>query len=159
MSAAPTVTLRAMTSGDLPAVHAIELTAFSHPWTLTMFRRELEDPLAWTRVAVAEDARVLGFIVARFYGDMWHLMDLAASVGDRGRGVGGRLLDEFLGVVVGAGSSVTLEVRPSNEAAVALYRTRGFREVGRRPGYYPDNGEDAVIMTWWPGIGPDGGTT
>jgi len=65
--------------------------------------------------------------------------------------VGGRLLDDFLTVATGTGAAVTLEVRLSNAAAQGLYRSRGFREVGRRPEYYPDNGEDAVIMTWWPG--------
>ena len=41
---------------------------------------------------------------------------------------------------------MTLEVRPSNAAAIALYTSFGFRDTGRRPGYYQDNGEDAIIM-------------
>jgi ribosomal-protein-alanine N-acetyltransferase len=40
----------------------------------------------------------------------------------------------------------SLEVRASNEAAQALYRKLGFHDVGRRPRYYGDNGEDAVLM-------------
>ena len=49
----------------------------------------------------------------------------------------------------------TLEVRVSNEAAISLYRRKGFLEHGIRPGYYSDNGEDAIIM--WRGGGPEGG--
>ena len=43
-------------------------------------------------------------------------------------------------------TAMTLEVRPSNAAAIALYTSFGFRDTGRRPGYYQDNGEDAIIM-------------
>jgi ribosomal-protein-alanine acetyltransferase len=146
------VVLRDMTVGDLPEVGSIEIEAFPCPWSLNAFWGEIENPLAWARVATDDEGRVVGYLVARFYGDLWHLMDLAACPSARRHGVGGVLLDDLLaGVAVDArvaadARDVTLEVRPSNEAAIALYRSRGFESVGRRPRYYDDNGEDAIIM-------------
>ena len=58
----------------------------------------------------------------------------------------GYLLDEFLRQTIDTGVPSTLEVRVSNVDAISLYQSRGFREVGRRPGYYHDTGEDALVM-------------
>lgn len=158
MTTIPDVVLRDMTVGDLPEVGSIEIDAFPCPWSVNAFWGEIENPLAWARVAFDDQGRVVGYLVARFYGDLWHLMDLAVCSSARRYGVGRLLLDDLLARVaadvrpaadghVAAGTQdVTLEVRPSNEAAIALYRSRDFEDVGRRRRYYEDTGEDAIVM-------------
>ena len=89
------------------------------------------------------------------YADVWHILNLCVREAQRGRGIGGRMLDElFVRAARKAHLGFTLEVRVSNAAAIRLYRRKGFLEHGIRPGYYSDNGEDAIIM--WRGGGPEG---
>lgn len=79
-----------------------------------------------------------------------HLLNLAVRADARCLGLGTALLAEILAEARRRGlARLTLEVRPSNQAALALYAAAGFVEAGRRPGYYSDSGEDAVIM--WTG--------
>jgi ribosomal-protein-alanine N-acetyltransferase len=142
--------VREMTEADLAAVLEIETACFGAPWTRAMFQDELRHSLSWLRVVVDEKSeRVAGFIVARHYGDVWHVMDLAVSPSRRGLGLGGRLLDGLLGHTPRE-VPVVLEVREGNTGAIALYRSRGFRDSGRRPHYYVDTGEAALLMVFGP---------
>jgi [ribosomal protein S18]-alanine N-acetyltransferase len=85
-------------------------------------------------------------IVSR-YVDAWHVMNLVVAESHRRRGVATALLGEVFGRTRDAGRrGFTLEVRASNDAALQLYETMGFRRQGVRRGYYTDNREDAVIM-------------
>jgi ribosomal-protein-alanine N-acetyltransferase len=140
--------LKDMGLEDLPGVLGVEAASFALPWTAAMFLQELESAQVWARVALGgTEGRVAGFIVCRLYGDLWHVMDVAVEPHLRGRGLGGLLLDDFLAAALPSGADLTLEVRPSNAAALALYRRRGFQVVGIRPHYYSDSGEDALVMT------------
>jgi ribosomal-protein-alanine N-acetyltransferase len=142
--------LRDMKPEDLPEVLAIERASFPSPWTKGMFEAELGHPFSWHRVAMA-DAGPVAFLIARFYGEVWHIMDLAVAPAQHRRGLGGMLLDEFLSHVP-PDEPIILEVREGNEKAISLYRSRGFRESGRRPGYYPDTGESALLMVRGPEV-------
>jgi len=143
--------MRGMTEADLPGVLAVETACFTSPWTTGMFRAELLYPLSWQRVAVDEQEEVIAFIVARHYGDVWHVMDLAVAPLHHKSGLGGRLLDEFL-VRTPVDMPVVLEVCEGNPEAIALYRSRGFRDSGRRPRYYPETGEAALLMVFGPEV-------
>lgn len=89
---------------------------------------------------------VQGFLVARALGNDWELENIAVSGEARRRGLGTRLLGEFLSLARAEGASaVFLEVRESNAAARMLYEKWAFVETGRRPGYYSSPDEDAVI--------------
>jgi ribosomal protein S18 acetylase RimI-like enzyme len=89
---------------------------------------------------------VQGFLVARTLGNDWELENMAVSSAARRRGLGTRLLGEFLSLARAEGASaVFLEVRESNAAARMLYEKWVFVETGRRPGYYSSPEEDAVI--------------
>lgn len=80
--------------------------------------------------------------------DELHVMLIAVHPSWRRRGLGGRLLAALLAEGRERGCRLaTLEVRAGNQAAIALYRAFGLVEAGRRPGYYPDNGEDALILS------------
>lgn len=137
---------REMRAADLPAVVAIERASFALPWSAALIGDELEQEAARSRVAVAADAGVVGFLLGRRYPDVWHVMDLAVAPELRRRGIAKALVGEFLAAACSAGRGVLLEVREGNEEAVALYESLGFVTAGVRRRYYPDTGEDALVM-------------
>jgi [ribosomal protein S18]-alanine N-acetyltransferase len=142
-------TIRNLGYGDLPQVIAIERRAFPTPWSLAMFVLELSKPSSICLAAAEEDGsrqgKLLGYTICSRYADVWHLMNIAVDPPWRRRGIGSGLLSALIGRA-GTGESFTLEVRPSNPGAIALYERFGFRTAGTRPRYYRDTGEDAVIM-------------
>lgn len=142
-----------MVAKDIPAVLEIEAASFGDPWTAGVFRDELVAPGRVLLVAEDElDGSVAGYVVVLVVGDESHLMNLAVRDERRGAGLGRRLLAAGLHEAVEQGAErITLEVRPGNTTAIALYESFGLKSVGRRPGYYLDTGEDAVIM--WGDLG------
>jgi [ribosomal protein S18]-alanine N-acetyltransferase len=136
--------IRRLTYGDLPSVLSIERRAFPTPWSLAMFVLELSKPSGICLAATTEDG-LAGYLVCSRYAEVWHLMNVAVAPELRRRGIATslmrRLFDE-----AGADARYTLEVRTSNDEAIAMYRRFGFRPAGRRRRYYHDNGEDALIM-------------
>jgi ribosomal-protein-alanine N-acetyltransferase len=143
MSTEP-VTVRALGFSDLPQVISIERRAFPTPWSLSMFVLELSKPSGVCLAAVV-DKHVLGYLICARYADVWHLMNIAVDPAARRRGVASAMLEQML-VRAGQDEAYTLEVRPSNVGAIALYERFGFRSAGTRRRYYRDTGEDAVIM-------------
>jgi ribosomal-protein-alanine N-acetyltransferase len=141
--------VRTVSFSDLPQIIAIERRSFSSPWSLAMFVLELSKPSSICLAAVQE-RRIVGYVICARYDEAFHVMDIAVDPDHRRGGVASGLLD---GVFERAGedANFTLEVRVSNVGAIALYERYGFRGVGRRPRYYADNGEDAIIM--WRAIG------
>ena len=137
--------IRRLTYADLPAVVAIERRAFPTPWSLAMFVLELSKPAGVCLVAVVDDA-VAGYVICSRYATVWHLMDIAVDADRRRQGVASALIRALLEGLPGPDEQVTLEVRPSNPAAIALYEGFGFKAAGVRRRYYSDNGEDALIM-------------
>lgn len=114
------------------------------PWPEPVFRRELERPMCRGRVAVG-DAGCLGYVLGWRVLDEVQVLSLAVDPPWRRRGVGRRLLGDYLSVLRGEGvQRVTLEVRASNGPAQELYRALGLHREGERPRYYGD-GEDALL--------------
>ena len=142
------VAIGPMAVEDLPRVLAIERMSFTSPWTEANFRHEIQDnPLAWNLVARA-DGRVLAFACAYVVADELMINDLAVDSSHRRVGLGRALLRHLLdGARVRGCGRATLEVRLGNGPARALYEAFGFSVVGRRPGYYADTGEDALLLT------------
>lgn len=140
--------IRRMMLDDLEQVVAIDQASFSLPWPERSFRFEVTDNPA-SRCWVAEaDGRVVGVIVAWLLVDEVHIATLAAHLDWRRQGIAQALLTQVLNSCAREGAlSSFLEVRASNEAAQALYRKFGYEETGRRPRYYKDNDEDAILMT------------
>jgi len=136
-----------MTVDDLQDVLAIERASFTSPWTESNFRHEIvENPLAWNLVARAA-GRVVAFACAYVVADELMINDLAVATAARGQGLGRNLLRHLIeGARVRGCRKATLEVRPSNAAARALYASFDFVVVGRRPGYYADTGEDGLLL-------------
>ena len=127
-------------------VAAIEALCFSAPWSEKSIASELTNPLSlWV---VATDAgRVVGYVGSQSVLGEADMMNLAVLPEYRRRGIGKelvcRLTDELRNKEV---HSLMLEVRASNDGAITLYSSLGFCQVGRRPGYYRNPKEDALIL-------------
>lgn len=138
--------LSPMVAKDTPIVAALERACFSSAWEPSAFLNELSNP-----AAVYYVARCCGGIVG--FAGMWVAMDEAHFTlvgvvrGHRGQGIGTLLVIELLDEAVRRGATrATLEVRELNFAAQRLYLRLGFESVGKRPRYYTDTDEDALIM-------------
>jgi len=140
----PAVELRRLTYADLPIVISIERRSFSSPWSPGMFVLEMSKESSITLAAVIDD-RPVAYAVFSRYDAAWHLMNIAVAPEHRRHRIATTLIDGAL-AEIDPEAPVTLEVRPSNRSAIALYETYGFRTYGYRKGYYSDNGEDAMIM-------------
>jgi ribosomal-protein-alanine N-acetyltransferase len=137
-----------MRVSDLLQVAEIERKCFLNPWGLNAFVAEFLNGHSHRLVARWSGAeRVVAFAICWFAAGEVHINNLAVHPEYRRRGVAERLLEAILEQAERAGAGLALlEVRPSNEAALALYRKFGFRRLGRRRGYYADNGEDAWVL-------------
>jgi ribosomal-protein-alanine N-acetyltransferase len=103
-----------------------------------------EGHLAWVAVA---DGAVCGFFAARIVAGEAEILNLAVDPAKRRAGIANALLTEALRELRGRGAqTVFLEVRESNQAAIRFYEKTGFVQTGRRPGYYQDPSEAAVLM-------------
>jgi ribosomal-protein-alanine N-acetyltransferase len=137
--------IRRLTYADLPQVIALERRAFPTPWSLAMFVLELSKA-SGVCLAALRDGELVGHLICSRYDTVWHIMNVAVDPAARREGVASALLRELIERVGDDGAQITLEVRPSNDGAIALYERFGFLSAGRRPRYYQDNGEDALVM-------------
>jgi ribosomal-protein-alanine N-acetyltransferase len=156
---AAAIQVRRLTYADLPQVVAIERRAFTSPWSLAMFVLELSKPsgicLAAQVMPKATDGEASGrdriggelggYTICSRYDTVWHIMNVAVDPSLRRRGIATALLERLLERVA-MDAQLTLEVRRSNDGAIALYERFGFRSAGVRRRYYQDNGEDAIVM-------------
>lgn len=138
------ITISPMRAEDCMAVSEIERECFSQPWSLEDIERQLT--LSMARTYLARDGEtVVGFINVWTVADEINLNNIAVTQEYRGRGIGRALL-EYMEKSIEA-ERCNLEVRVSNEAAIGLYRSVGFEEVGLRKGFYKEPTEDALLMT------------
>lgn len=132
--------------GHISAILEIEKLSNGAPWSERSFRNEITNPQSFFLVAQLGD-EVVGYAGYWAIVDEAHITTVAVHPDHRRLGLGKRLVRELLEHAQKSGiRCATLEVRRSNEAANSLYRQFGFEEVAIRRGYYPDNGEDAVVM-------------
>lgn len=140
------LTFRRMTQDDADVIAEIEAKSFAMPWSREAFWREAQNELA-TYIVGELDGRIIAYAGAWVSFNQAEVMSVAVEPEFRGQGFGTILFGELIKAVKERGAkSITLEVRPSNTAAIKLYESFGLRSVGRRKGYYIDNGEDALIM-------------
>ncbi len=137
-----------MTADHLDEIAALERVCFSDPWSRNMLAEELDNALSAFLVALDATGKVAGYAGLQVVLDEGYILNVAVAPEYRRQGVAGKLLQVFLDFAQGNRLSfLTLEVRASNYAAIALYGSRGFRGVGRRRNYYEHPKEDAIIMT------------
>ncbi len=167
----PAYILRPMTLEDIPQVLQIDRQSFSTPWSARTYEFEINNRdssyLVVVEAFAPEPERPGGLrgLAARLrapapgaaqvvgYGGCWliageaHISTIAVAPDYRGRGLGELLLAAMLRRAINCnGDYSVLEVRASNYAAQALYEKYHYRVVGRRRGYYRDDGEDALLM-------------
>jgi len=139
---------------DVEALAALEERCYTHPWTVRHFRDEIARP-GRGRVVVLRDPRELedegrgiwAYVAFQVVADEMHLLNLAVAPEWRGRGWGRWLLRLALGLGGRRGARrILLEVRRSNQAALALYQKAGFREIAVRRNYYTRPQEDALVL-------------
>jgi ribosomal-protein-alanine N-acetyltransferase len=144
------VRIRKFRESDLDAIMAIEVEAFSVPWSRENFRNEYENKgVSHFVVAELQDkpGTVAGYVCYSLILDEVHITNFAVGKNYRRRGIAEQLLLHFHETAKKQGAQwATLEVRVSNEPARRLYTKFGFAPSGIRKGYYPDNKEDALIM-------------
>jgi ribosomal-protein-alanine N-acetyltransferase len=145
---AGTLVLRRAGSADVDRVLEIEKEGFLHPWSRELVERELDH--SWSILLLAEDGAggpVIGYVVFWVVHDEVHVLNVATALAARRRGIGRALMEAAEGEGRRRGARLaTLEVRRSNAAAIALYRTMEYRQVGVRPNYYAEENEDALVM-------------
>ena len=139
--------IRRMNLADAPAAEELDRLCFSQPWPDGSFTREVFNPGARCWV-VEEDGQLVGALVIWLVLDEAHIATIATHPDYRRRGIGRALLQTGMDAAYAEGARIYhLEVRAGNAAAIKLYETFGYEIVGRRPRYYHDNGEDALLMT------------
>ena len=143
---AGTPVIRRLTPADAPAIVAIENETFTLPWHPNVFLTMLAKREALCLGYLLE-GRLIGYLIADMFVDVWHIMNLAVGAPRRRRHVASDLLEHYFEFTEREPHrGHTLEVRVSNEPAIELYRSYGFVATGVRRGYYSDNREDALIM-------------
>jgi [ribosomal protein S18]-alanine N-acetyltransferase len=146
----PRALRRAMTVRDVDRVAAVEQVAYAFPWSRGNFVDSLAAGYLAEVLQSTNDGELLGHFVAMPGVDELHLLNVTVARAWQGRGLGSELLDAVQAHAASRGlAQLWLEVRAGNHRARALYRRRGFAEVGLRRGYYPAAAgrEDAVIMS------------
>lgn len=146
-----TLLFSALKREEIDEVMLIECAVHSHPWTPGNFIDALH---SGDSIMLLRDAwrQLVGYFVVKSAVDELELLNIAVHPDWQRRGIARSLLDRVADIAQRTGmSSVLLEVRPSNQRAVAVYERYGFRPIGRRKGYYPAPGlgltrEDAIVM-------------
>ncbi len=136
-----------MDRGHIKEIAQIERECFSMPWSEHALEEELYNPQASFIVAQRADGAVLGYAGLHVAADEGYIDNVAVREDYRRQGIADDLLDVFVRFGRVNLAFLTLEVRPSNEAAIGLYFKHGFAQVGRRKNYYENPREDAIIMT------------
>ena len=136
-----------MDRSHVDQVAALERECFSMPWNETMLEDSLYDERASFIVAEDEEGNVIGYAGLHVVLDEGYIDNIAVEEAARRHGVASALLDVYCRFGEINLAVLTLEVRKSNAAAIALYEKHGFQQVGLRPGFYQKPREDAVIMT------------
>lgn len=145
--AEPPASIRLMTHEDMGFVSDIERRSYEYPWSHGVFRDCLL--AGYQCIVLDRDERVAGYGILSIAAGEAHILNLCVDPSYRSHGYGERLLDEILFRARAASvREIFLEVRPSNQTALALYRKKGFHKVSNRPAYYQAQAgrEDAAVL-------------
>jgi ribosomal-protein-alanine N-acetyltransferase len=142
------VHIRTMNHDDLVTVSDIERRSYEFPWSHGVFRDCLL--AGYSCIVIERDDLVVGYGILSMAAGEAHILNLCVDASYQQLGFGERLLDEILMRARRAEiNEIFLEVRPSNESAIALYQKKGFRQIAYRPSYYQarKGREDAAVYS------------
>lgn len=149
----PEVLIRPGGLTDINGIWAIEKASFPTPWSRVSFLAELGHSLSHTLVAgppPPQPRAVWAYLIYWVVADEMHILNLAVHPQHRRQGIARRLLYAAMAHARELGAEVAwLEVRPSNHPALKLYALFGFQKMGRRPRYYDDTQEDALLLAYY----------
>ena len=135
-----------MNASHVPQIAQLEKRCFSDPWSEKSIASELENPLSVWLVAV-DGGQLIGYVGSQTVLGETDMMNLAVAPEARRQGTGRALVLALVDALTEKGShSLMLEVRVSNTPAQKLYESLGVSQVGRRPKYYVNPREDALIL-------------
>jgi [ribosomal protein S18]-alanine N-acetyltransferase len=143
----PELSFRSARESDVPEILRIERSSYAFPWTEGIFRDCLR--VNYTCRVAEIGVAVAGYGIMSVAAGEAHLLNLCVGEDYRCRGIGRRLLAHLIQVAVNVGArEAFLEARPSNTAAIRLYQSLGFVQIGVRRGYYQavDGREDAIVL-------------
>jgi ribosomal-protein-alanine N-acetyltransferase len=143
----PELSFRSARESDVPEIFRIERSSYAFPWTEGIFRDCLR--VNYTCRVAEIGVAVAGYGIMSVAAGEAHLLNLCVGEDYRCRGIGRRLLAHLIQVAVNVGArEAFLEARPSNTAAIRLYQSLGFVQIGVRRGYYQavDGREDAIVL-------------
>ncbi len=141
------MTIVPMEERHLDDLARLERLCFSRPWSRQALKEELTNPAACFLVG-EEAGEMLGYAGMHCAAGECYVDNVAVFPEARRQGVGRKLMEALLQAAAARGGEfLSLEVRPSNLEALALYRGLGFREVGRRRRFYDDPVEDGLLLT------------
>lgn len=138
--------IRLMQKQDIHTVAEIERLGQSHPWTIKQFEESIS---SYSSTVIERQGEVVGFCILQPVLDEANLLLMAIHPSHQGHGLGYKLLEESIHLLKNNPVQIFLEVRESNQAAIALYEKSGFHQIDLRRNYYPIlNGgyEHAIIM-------------
>lgn len=134
---------------DIGEVLAIERVSFPTPWKPSYFLEEMKRPIirAYAARLTDKNRALVGYIMSHVVMDELHILNIATHPDFRHKGVASGLIKHTIAKNPQVRVAY-LEVREGNSVALDMYRKLGFREIGKRKGYYDDTGEDAITMAW-----------
>lgn len=139
--------LRPWSRRHIEAIAAIDRQSFRNPWQESTFQAELARRDALNRVALGPGGEVIAFVCTRVLLEELHVLKVAVAKAHRKQGLATDLMRCIFAPARKRGArEVLLEVRPSNQAAISLYRKLAFGCIAVRARYYPDTGEDALVL-------------
>ncbi len=131
-------------TGDAQEIEKIEKQSFSDAWSINSIQREINQKRI---IIIKDNDSILGYCIFMIASDEGEILRIAVKENMRKRGIGKKLIISAISEMKNKGcNSVFLEVRASNSAALQLYKSTGFEEIGVRKGYYADNNEDALLF-------------
>ena len=141
------INFRPMSANDINAVMQVEVKVYPYPWTKGILSDCLR--VGYDCWVATENEKIIGHAVLSVAAGESHLLNLAVDQLYQGQGIGRKLLAHLMDIArVKSADMILLEVRPSNKAAIHIYESTGFNEIGCRKAYYPapKGKEDALLF-------------
>ena len=141
------IEFRTMQATDIDAVMQVEKKAYAYPWSKGIFADCMR--VGYDCIVAIEEEQMVAHAVLSVAAGESHILNLTVAQERQGEGIGTQLLQYLIDTArVRAAKTILLEARPSNRAAIHLYESAGFNEIGCRKAYYPapDGKEDALLF-------------
>lgn len=141
------IAVRKMEMTDVPEVMKIDSLSFPAPWTREIYEQELTKNDYAHYFVMTKGDEIIGYVGMWLVFDDAQITNIAVHPQYRGKSIGEKLFGFALSFAFQRGAQkLSLEVRPSNYVAKSMYKKFGLQKGGIRKNYYPDNGEDAIVM-------------